>query len=226
MSTEVRRKLQRAENVQAFSLANPSPNPAYMDDVATLDTLLDEAGVQVQFRATHGKGTTTAKKVARTTLIEVHMVPVVTLARSWASIDPVIAKEIGAVGHRAAEKDLATRATAIVEVAAKAEARFIASGLPADFVVTFREAIAKYEAAVLASNQARAARAGAREELKDIVGKLDEVVGRLNAINLVRFRTNPEALGAWKSALKLLGPSRRPVSAAVKAAKQAKEGTA
>ncbi len=212
MNAAVRVTLTRGDNVQVQCLATPYPNKGWQDAVAELDAQLGHGHAQLQAQSTAAKDASTAlraKKAAKAKLLDDHLEPVLVIARGHEVTDPVFARRFRSPRPRGSEAAFIVNTKTVADDAEKARDLFIKDGLPETFVEDLRAAIATYEAAVKAVVTARAARVGATADLEKTAVKIEAVLKRLDAITTIRYRANPDALAAWKSALRVPKPARR-----------------
>lgn len=82
-------------------------------------------------------------------------------------------------------------------------ARFIARGLPADFIAGLRTALAAYEQATAAKRQGRLERASAVVGIRTAVQQGIEAVDELDVIVRYQLGSNAELQAAWRNARRL-----------------------
>lgn len=65
----------------------------------------------------------------------------------------------------------------------------------------------QFEAAIKEKNAGRAAHVGAHADLDAVINDIMQIVRQLDALHRFRYRNDPEALAAWRSARSVGWPS-------------------
>lgn len=128
-------------------------------------------------------------------------------AKALSDTVPELAAKFRLPYPRSQQSILATARSFATE-AVPYEAQFVEYGLPANFITELNADIAKFEAALDASDSAESERAGAVGGLTDAFKRGMDINRRLSAIVKIKYRDDPKKLASWLVASHLERPPK------------------
>jgi len=212
MDSRILNKVDRAVRVRDHSLAHPATVEGYTE----LTKALVEGVARVEVLATQEQSgylastAATASKDEEHDGIQAELVLLARIARGVAGEKPELPQRFRLARANINHPTFLATTRALVEQATAYKDVFIRDGMPATFIEDLTARIARYEAAHAAQDSATALHVAARVELREVLRQINLMVKRLDGINRLRFRKNPEQLALWARAKVLNWPAAAP----------------
>lgn len=227
MDSIIQNKLDRAIRVRDHSLANPATATGFGDLVKALT----EGVARLEILATQEQAGYLASTAATATKIEEHdgiraeLGLVASIARGAGGEKPELPQRFRLPRKGINHPTFLATTRALLEQAMGYKEIFVRDGMPATFIEDLTARLARYEAAHAAQDSATALHVAARVEIRELLRQISLMVKRLDGINRVRFRNNPEQLAVWARAKYLNWPASS-TTAAKKVGNDGKETVA
>jgi hypothetical protein len=211
MNKVVRRKLEMAERVQAFSRAHPSADANYASVLGRLEERIARMEVlAAQQRegvlATHSS--TVRRKVIRRRIHYELLRHLVRVAEVAAKAQPELTEKFVLPQANASNQAFRTAARTLLERGQAQRELLLQHGLAEKLLDDLAAAVGEYEAALDEALVGRQDHVGASAELEAVSNDVTEVVELLDGLNRYRFGRDAELMAAWQSARNVVGPSR------------------
>jgi hypothetical protein len=212
MLASVRRKVTRAEGVQAFHRSNPSTHPALLVLMGILDGHVIRAKALIQLGSERHQGAKVGVeqrgKLRRRLRIGVlRLFSRVGLAAAKES--PSLEGAFRPIRPRVSHLDFAAAGRSMLEAARANVDALGAYGLTPALVEEGATLLDEYVVVADAALAARSERIKANAELRKVAGEIMGVIARIDSLNQHQFADSPAVLAAWKSALDVAGPISR-----------------
>lgn len=203
MIASIRHKLQMAGNVRDFARGRPDPNnPGYIAAIQHLTERLTRADSLAQ-QALTGRQAVTGAIATRTRLhaeIASSLAFLAGLAREAAREEPDLAASFVRPRGSGSFQAFLTRGRVAVTAAAAHRELLQRYGMPESLPDELGRQLDQFEVVLNERHGARAAHVGANADLEAVTAEVMGLVRQLDALIRFRFRNDPEALGAWRSA--------------------------
>jgi hypothetical protein len=205
----IQNKLDRAIRVRDHSLAYPATVTGFGDLVKALT----EGVARLELLATQEQSGYLAATAATATKTEEHdgirgeLGLMAGIARGASGEKPELPQRFRLPRANINHPTFLATTRAILEQAMGYKEIFVRDGMPASFIEDLTARVARYEAAHAAQDSATALHVAARVELREVLRQITLIVKRLDGINRVRFRNNPEQLAVWARAKYLNWPA-------------------
>ncbi len=225
MENRTLNKVDRAVRVRDHSLAHPSTAPGYADLVKALT----DGVARLEVLATQEQSGYLASTAATATKTEEHdgiraeLGLVASIARGAGGEKPELPQRFRLPRKSINHPTFLATTRALLEQAMGYKEIFVRDGMPATFIEDLTARLARYEAAHAAQDSATALHVAARVEIGEVLRQIALIVKRLDGINRLRFRDNPEQLAVWTRAKSIVWPA--PAANAAKAKKKGGEET-
>jgi len=212
MEVRILNKVDRAIRVRDHTLAHPATTEGY----AELTKALVEGVARVEVLATQEQSGYLASNAATASKDEEHdgiqeeLVLLARIARGAGGEKPELPQRFRLPKATINHPTFLAMTRALVEQATAYKEVFIRDGMPASFIEDLTARIARYEAAHAAQDKATALHVAARVELREVLRQINLLVKRLDGINRLRFRKNPEQLALWARAKDVNWPAPAP----------------
>jgi hypothetical protein len=211
MQAEIRRKLTMAARALNFAQAHPSTDASYTTLVARLQDRLAHANalaVQQTEGTTDERAATAQRDVLRRTIQRIQLRHLVALAAMASRDHPELLGKFVNPKPRASLKAVIAAAQALVAAATPHKDLFVSLGLSGTFLDELTQSIAQFDQVTEDGYAGRRAHVGARAELLMASDDCVKLVGLLDGVCQIRFRTDAESLAAWESSKSGAGPIR------------------
>ncbi len=192
--------------------ANPAivaANPALPPQIAVLRQTTDDtataAATQEMHRVT-GLDRSVVRADLRKTLREVHMQPIVNLARAIAPDLPALAADVRMPARKAPAERVLASASAMAAAVAPVETMFVANGLPVDFIDQLTAAATALRTNIDAGGASRVARAGATANIASSLARSRRAMNVIDTLLQRQLRGTP-MLAEWESAKRITQPA-------------------
>jgi len=208
MDARSRRHIQMGTSVRDVARARPDSDAGNNTSLAQLEGLLTrgqqaataqrEAQVDVRTAAAQ-------KRELRRAMLLGPIAHLAEVGRLAAKENPELGKAFGSKPGVGTYLMLQTTALTM-QAAAEASKEVLAKyGLSESVLAQFGQLLDQFDAAVTLGRNGRTARKGATLELRRVSTMIAQTVRIMDARNRQRFQDDPQALGAWLSATKVLG---------------------
>ena len=211
MDAESRKRIEMGTRALEFSRAHPDTEPGTTAAAARLEQLVaraNEVAAAQRDGLIHARAASARKRELRRAMLEV---PISHLAE----VGEVAGREEHELGSafrfkprastllafRTAARGMASAAEAHQEMLAK-------HGLSASVLVQFGQMLDQFDAAVVLGNDGRTAHIGATRDLRAVAQEIVQTVRVMDGRNRQRFAEDPQLLGSWLGASRVLGRRR------------------
>lgn len=211
MDIRTRKHIERALRVVDFARQHPADLPGYQDALVRLQDRLGRVAeaAEEEFGKRRAVSAAVAKRETLRLEIAAELRMLAGLART-AGVEsvgtPILLRY---PGPRENQVQFLSGARRVVEEASAQEELLTRYGLPAGHLETIRTGLAEFATLIAERDEASRAHVGARLRLHKAISEIREVVEQMHAINLFRFRHQPDQLGMWRSARSLRLSSRQ-----------------
>jgi hypothetical protein len=214
MESDVRRKYEMTGGVVSFSDTTPDTDPGHTASVAKLKQVRADMDVAAGVQRAGLIDRHTAALEKRRLRREMRAGPIAHLAevgRLAAKDHPEV---VGTLRYRPAGDSNVAHLTAArsLREAARTHKEVLAPWLSDAVMEVFDQQLDQFEAAVKLGADGRAAHSGATRRLRALAIEAGQLVRAMDARNRLRFKQDPQLLGAWITASTVMA---RPVSGAV-----------
>lgn len=202
MKASVRLKLEMAARVRDFVRAHPDTHPGHTAAAGRLEERLVRAEALAQ-QAIAGRRAVTGAIAARGALqamIADLLALLARLARQAAREEPELSAGITRPDQSASKQSFLVRGRVAASTAAKHKDVLLRYGMPDTLPDDLGRMLDEFETALNEKHAGQSAHIGAHADLDAVTEELMQLVRQLDALNRFRFRDDPEALGAWRSA--------------------------
>lgn len=211
MTREFRKKHDMGSSALAFCEAHPASIPRFTEFVATLATAVTEGRKYLQ---QFGEGRAAARATVghrQVTRAQMHvtMREITAIGQALASTRPELRRYFLLQQSGGSHVSRLSRGRQFAAKVAELQDEFTGFGFGPERLAAFTALLDAYEATLTRSSAARGAHVGASAEMDAIGTSLLATVAALDAINIVRFRDDPENLAAWKSASTVSWPEAK-----------------
>jgi hypothetical protein len=206
MNTDFRLKREMAGRVRESGAARPYENPGYTAAASRLDQLIGKFDALAQHEITGHRavaGAIAGLRELRGTISE-RLALLTGVVRAAARELPELSPGISRPDASSSNHSFLTRARVAAQTAATHADLLQKYGMPTTLPEDVNRSLDQFEAVLNDRHAAQAAHVGAHAELEAVTAEIMAVVNQLDAINRFRFRDDPEALAAWRSARNLV----------------------
>ena len=209
MNFSIRRKLDMAGRARDFSRTHPDPNPGYTAAIARLEERLTRAEALARQEVAGHLAVTGAVVNKEQLRQEIYntIALLAGLAKPAAREEPELAVGIVRPPVKLSHQAFLTRARVGAATGSTHSELLTRYGMPDTFLADLGAALDHFEHALNEKHAGRAAHVGARAELEAVTAEIMLIVRQLDALNRFRFRSDAEALAAWKSARDVAWPA-------------------
>jgi hypothetical protein len=208
MNIIIRRKLEMAARVRDFTRAHPDANAGYAAAAARLEDRVTRAEVLAQQEVAGRRtvsGAVINKEQLRTEIY--HTVGLLAgLARPASREEPDLLPGIARPPINASNQGFLTSARVAAVTANAHRGLLLRYGMPDAFLDDLGRMLDRFEGALNEKHAGQAAHVGAGADLRAVTAEIMAIAQQLDALNRFRFRDDPEALGAWRSARNVAWP--------------------
>lgn len=211
MNARTRRKLEMGMRALDFSRAHPDGSPGYSAALARLENRLaraDQLAAQQRDGILQVRAASARKYELRRILTKTHLEHLARVAEIAAQEAPELPRKFllrpennTYLAFRTAARGMAAEAEVYKELLVK---HGLADAVLENLVPTLDE----FDAAVQQGTEGRRAHVGASAELDAVADEVVQVVKVMDALNRLRFASDPEALAAWESASNVVAAPR------------------
>ena|SRR5215213_9380048 len=205
MNDNQRRRFERASRVDAFMTSNAADFPAAGKGGATAARLKTELAAlasldvaKVTAASTQQK-TSTGRRGLRASL-RAQIAAVCDTADVISLDHPEVKGLFPRTRADNSDQTLVAVARSFAETATPLKSRFIEYELPADFIERLRTDADGLEAQMSRQTEGKGARVSTNASIEDALGRVDELVERLEVVVRNKYRGDPARLAAWESA--------------------------
>ncbi len=206
----VRRKLAMAADVREFIRAHADPNPGFIAAASRFEERYTRAE-ELARQEVSGRQAVAAA-IASRDLIKAQAYDALRLlagiARAASKEEPELLVGIARPNADTGNQTFVTRGRVAQATAVAHQALLEKYGMPAACPADLGVLLDRFEAAMQDKSSGKASHTGARADLAAVTFELMDLVRQLDALIRYRFRNDPEALGAWKSARNMAWPER------------------
>ena len=209
MQAHIRRKLAMAARALDFAQAHPFTDPSYTTLVARLQDRIARADALVVQQIeghTAEHAAIVQRDALRDTIRRVQLRHLVALAEMASRDHPELVGKFVNPNPRAPHKVVVTAARALITAATPYQDLFVSLGLSPTFLTDLTQTIAQFDQATEGAHTGRRAHVGARADLVIAAEDCVRLVGLLDGVYKIRFRTDAESLAAWESSKNVVGP--------------------
>jgi hypothetical protein len=210
MKASIRRKLEMAARVRDFVRAHPDSNPGTAAAVERLVERLARAESLAQ-QAVAGRQTVSGAIATRSKLrreIADTLALLSGLGRQAAREEPDLVSALVQPNRNRSNKEFLTAGRVTAAAAGTHRDLLQRYGMPDTFPDELGRMLDGFEASLAERHAGQVAHVGAHADLDAVADELMQLVRQLDALNEYRFRGDPEALGAWRSARNVPWPAR------------------
>jgi hypothetical protein len=203
MDSEVRRTFEMTGGVVRFSDANADPDPGHATSVTRLKEVKAAMDVAAGVQRAGLIDRHTAAMEKRRLRREMLAGPIAHLSevgRLAAQKHPELVGKLRYKPSGTSYVSHLTAARSLLEAAQTHTAELAEFGLSAAVLEAFEQLLEQFEAAVQLGSDARAAHTGATKRLTALGQEAGRIVRAMDARNQIRFKQDPQLLGAWITA--------------------------
>lgn len=211
MKATIRRKLSMAARALKFESANPSSDESHAGVVTRLSELLAHADDVIRSEGNGDTGERAARRRRKLIRRNVqgrlrHLARVADVA---SKATPALAGKYVPAQYNTPNQMFIATARRMLADATADQAQLMPAGLGTTSLAELGTAIAEFDAAGGAADDARGEHVGARAKLEALVAETLELLRVLDGLNAVRLVSAPDLLAEWKSARNVFGPVNR-----------------